>query len=100
MIENAQNVPLVIVCKTAEARIIENIIQQLGVQVRGIITQDDLIQWYALCQTKYSENLGKSLLLMLQNQFEQEFPLLNTIEPFMIQRNYDSLVLEGIWIMS
>lgn len=88
---------VVIVCKTAEANLIQSLLNQIGMPIRGIVTQDDLFHWYNLCLTKYKDSMGKKILKHLQNEFLQEFPSLGKMVSFMNERNYSSLNLNGDW---
>lgn len=79
---------IVIVCKTAEAQVIETLLAQIGLGIRGIITQDDLEGWYTLCLGKYPEQIGSELLKKLRDEFAREFPMLNQLAPFLQEREY------------
>ena len=79
---------IVIVCKTAEAKMIRSLLNQIGLGIRGIVTQSDLEDWYMLCQTKYERQIGDMLLKNLRAEFIQEFPMLNQLNDFMTERNY------------
>ncbi len=86
--ENTAVKDVVIVCKTAEAEIIDSLLKQIGLGIRGIITQDDLETWYELCQRKYEIRMGARLLRNLQWEFEQEFPMLRELQYFLLERGY------------
>ena len=97
MIESIASDELVIVCQTAEADLIRSLLNQVGLPIKGIITQDNLIMWYGLCLTKYQERMGEKLLHHLSNEFLQEFPILNEILSFLAERNYRPEQLTGYW---
>ena len=86
---------IIIVCKTADAAIIQSLLSQIGFGIRGIITQDDLEDWYSLCQTKYTKRMGEKLLKNLALEFVQEFPVLDLIDNFLKERNYKAEDLTG-----
>ena len=88
---------VVIVCKTAEAKLIQSLLNQIGQPIRGIITQDDLLHWYNLCLTKYQTRMGSSVLTHLRKEFLQEFPSSMELPSFMEQRGYSTAELSGDW---
>lgn len=91
---------LVIVCKDAEANVIETVLKQIGygARVRGIVKESDLIKWYEKClRGKFSDKLAKPLLERLLNGFEAEFPFSTTLAEFLGNRGYDSLEIPELW---
>lgn len=88
---------IVIVCKTADAVVIHSLLSQIGLGIRGIVTQDDLESWYELCQKKYTEKMGAGLLANLRSEFVREFPMLNGLYPFLEERGYLKENLQGIF---
>ena len=88
---------VVIVCKTAEERLIQSLLNQIGMSIRGIVTQDDLMHWYNLCLTKYSDTMGNKILRHLHNEFLQEFPSLGTMVAFLEERGYTTTDLTDDW---
>lgn len=88
---------VVIVCKTAEARLIQSLLNQIGMPIRGIVTQDDLLHWYNLCLTKYQDTMGNRILRHLNNEFLQEFPSLGEMLSFLEERDYTTTDLTGDW---
>lgn len=97
MVENIASDELVIVCQTAESDLIRSLLNQVGLPIKGIITQDNLITWYDLCLIKYQERMGEKLLYHLNHEFLQEFPILNEILSFLADRNYRPEQLTGFW---
>jgi len=95
--EEASSDNVVIVCRTADAELIRSLMSQIGKPIRGIITQDDLINWYHLCLTKYRERMGDKVLKHLGNEFKQEFPLLDNISSFFEERGYLDINLDEEW---
>lgn len=91
---------IVIVCKDAEAKVIETVLKQIGygAKVRGIVKESDLIKWYEKClRGKFKDNLAKPLLERLLNGFEAEFPFSTTLSDFLESRNYNNLKVSELW---
>lgn len=91
---------IVIVCKDAEAKVIETVLKQIGygLRVRGIVKESDLIKWYEKClRGKFSEKLAKPLLEKLLRGFEAEFPFSTTLAEFLEERNYNNLTVSDFW---
>lgn len=91
---------IVIVCLDTERESIEALLLQVGwgERIQGIITIDDLDDWYKLCLSeKYRDSLGKNLLTDVEREFEAEFPSSKEIKPFMHDRGYDEIVLPSDW---
>ncbi len=91
---------IVIVCLDTERKSIEALLLQVGwgERIQGIITINDLDEWYKLCLSKkYRDNLGKNLLRDVQREFDSEFPSSKGIKPFVEARGYDKIVLPPDW---
>jgi len=91
---------IVIVCLDVERKAIEALFKQVGwsERIQGIITINDLNDWYKLCLSKkYRGNLGVNLLKDARRELEAEFPLSKEIGPFMKSRNYNKIVLPADW---
>ena len=91
---------IVIVCLDTERESIEALLLQVGwgERIQGIITINDLDDWYKLCLSKkYRDNLGKNLLKDVQREFDAEFPSSKGIKPFVESRGYDKVVLPSDW---
>lgn len=91
---------ILIVCKDAEAKVIETVFKQIsyGARVRGIVKESDLVKWYERClRGKFSGKLAKPLLDRLLNGFEAEFPFSTTLTEFLEERNYNSLEVPEFW---
>jgi hypothetical protein len=88
---------VVIVCKTAEAQLIQSLLNQIGKPIRGIVTQDDLLHWYDLCLTKYQNRMGNKMMKHLRNEFLQEFPSLSELPSFLHERKYHEVQLTSDW---
>ena len=91
---------IVIVCLDAEKRTIESLLEQVGwkKRIQGIITIDNLENWYKLClNEKYQNGLGKNLLKDLQREFVVEFPSIRKIDPFIKDRGYGKISIPEGW---
>lgn len=91
---------IVIVCKDAEAKVIETVLKQIGygARVRGIVKESDLLKWYEKCMRgKFSKKIAKPLLERLLNGFKAEFPFSTTLIEFLEERNYKNLKVPKIW---
>jgi hypothetical protein len=83
---------IVIVCEDAEARSIENILDQLGLgdRVKGVITLNDLARWYEKClRGPHAAELSETLLGNLTREFSYEFPSTGELAGFYSERGYD-----------
>jgi hypothetical protein len=79
---------IVIVCKKAEATIIQTVLSQIGSTVQGVITEVQLKEWFELCFNKHKEKMGQYLLESLRREFREEFPSTLAIDPFLQHRGY------------
>ncbi len=91
---------IVIVCKDAEAKVIETVLRQIGygARVRGIVRESDLVRWYEKCMRgKFSNILAQPLLVRLINGFEAEFPFSTTLAEFLEERQYKNIASPELW---
>lgn len=91
---------IVIVCKDAEAKVIETVLKQIGygLRVRGIVKESDLVKWYERClRGKFSDKLAQPLLKRLVHGFEAEFPSSTTLAEFLEERGYNNLEVPEFW---
>lgn len=91
---------IVIACLDTEREAIEALLKQVGWsgRIQGIITINDLDDWYKLCLSKkYRTNLGAKLLQDVGREFAAEFPSSKEIGPFLAKRGYDKIVLPSDW---
>lgn len=91
---------IVIVCLNTERNGIESLLQQLGwgEKIQGIITIDDLSDWYKLClNKKYKNRLGSNLLKYIEREFAAEFPLSEEVDSFIKRRGYDKIAMPPDW---
>jgi type II restriction enzyme len=91
---------IVVVCKHAEQKVIESVINQvvLKQKIRGFITEKDLVDWYRLCMVKYANSIGKDVLCALLREFDIEFPLAK-LENFLKERGYSRVILQDFWAL-
>lgn len=95
--ENIRAEHIVVVCKTADKRIIDAVTKQLGLRIKGIVTQDDLNEWYDRCFTQYRDDLGVQILDYLRDEFRSEFSYIDELENFLQERKYSPKQLIGEW---
>lgn len=90
---------IIIVCLDAEKEAIEAILGQIGwgKRIQGIITLDDLKNWYDISLKKYAQTMGKNVLKYLRVEFKREFPAVVEIDPLLKERGYDPAKLVGEW---
>jgi type II restriction enzyme len=90
---------IIIVCIDAEKDAIRSILGQIGwaSRIQGIVTLNDLKNWYEVCLKKYASTMGKSILKHLRTDFRNEFPMVTEIDSFLKERGYDSEKLTGMW---
>lgn len=83
---------VVIVCKDSELAVINRVSSQIGPNIQGIITQNQLVDWYnqALRGT-FSNQLGNDLLESLRWEYQREFPFSQSFQPFFEERNYHQI---------
>lgn len=91
VIDQIEGDNIVIVCKDADAKVINMITNQIGwgIRVRGIIRESQLIDWYEKClRGKFKDKLSIPLLNEMMRQFDQEFPQATSLTEFMRERHY------------
>lgn len=88
---------VVIVCTDAEAATIQSLLNQIGLRIRGIVTQEDLASWYELCLGKYREKMADTILEHLGREFRREFPQTTELGPFLVARGYCADALLNDW---
>jgi len=81
---------IIIVCKTCDELMIASIVNQLGIKIKGIVTEEMLDSWYDLAlRGKYSDRLGEMLIDYLLEQMMREFPSQDgSLREFMVERGY------------
>jgi type II restriction enzyme len=93
---------LIIVCKTNDAEAIQSVIIQMGLtdKLRGIITKQDLDNWYIKCfQSQYHNTLGRKVLDSIIEEMKLEFPLSisESFNTFFAKRSYSYDILTNGW---
>ncbi len=89
---------IVIVCLDAEKEAISTLLEQVGwgARIQAIITLEDLKGWYSLCMNStYRDQLGISLLNDMRREFDNEFPSGLELLPFLKERAYTDLSIDG-----
>jgi len=91
---------IVIVCKNAEAKIINSLLTQIGwrSRIQSIITIEELSDWYDRALTgKHHLLLGDKLLDNIREQIQLEFPSIGNsdFEEFVNSRDYDTVKHDG-----
>lgn len=87
---------IVIVCKSAEVKVISSLLTQIGwrSRIQGIITIEELLSWYDRALTgKHHLLLGKTLLENIREQIQLEFPSVgsNEFDRFIKERAYHQI---------
>lgn len=88
---------ILVVCQTIEAPLISSILNQLGIRIKGIITQADIEGAYNLAFQNYADTMGQSLLNYLFVEFRSEFQHVVQLDDFLLERNYDEGTLSREW---
>jgi type II restriction enzyme len=100
IVEQVESDHVVIVCKDAEADVIETVMKQIGWgrRVRGIIKEAHLVDWYERClRGSFRETLGPALLARLTQGFKAEFPQTEAVVKFLEERDYLNIVPDSFW---
>ncbi|MCK9524588.1 MAG: HaeII family restriction endonuclease, partial [Limnochordia bacterium] len=85
---------IVIVCKSADKKIILSLLTQIGwkAKIQSVITESDLIRWYEKAlHGKYSETMGSRLVETLSNEIAGEFPSTVGIPEILSSRSYHTI---------
>ena len=88
---------IIVVCRTADKAIIQTITSQLGLRIRGIVTQNELNEWYSLSLKQYPDDMGEQILRYLRDEFRQEFTFVDQLDSFFLERGYDATLLIHDW---
>lgn len=94
---------IVIVCKTAEKKIIQSLLTQIGwkSRIQSIVTEDNLVDWYEKAlRGKYSNITGDVLISTLIKEIHKEFPATRNdcFETFYMDRKYNDIPPDGVWV--
>lgn len=92
---------LVVVCREADAAVIQNVSAQLGFdKIRGVVTIAELKTWYNRCFDA-SSSLNSVVLSNLRHAFEAEFQRgswrIPAIDDFLAERGYTDIDFHGRW---
>lgn len=91
---------VVIVCRDADAAVLQTVLQQIGWgrRVRGVIRESDLVRWYDRClRGVFADRLAVSLLDALRAGFRESFAQVTEIVAFLEERGYLSLEPPERW---
>ena len=100
IIDQVESDHIVIVCRDADAKVIEVVAKQInwGRRVRGIVRESELVAWYARClRGENSAILAKPLLKRLSEGFKAEFPQAGAMVEFLQDRGYLSAKPDKAW---
>lgn len=101
IVDSVESDHVIIVCRDADARIIEVIVRQIGwgQRVRGIVRESELVAWYERClRGKFSDRLAQPLLQKLRDGFRAEFPQTEALVEFLEERGYLQLAPQKPWL--
>lgn len=95
---------VVIICKSAEQKVIVSLLNQIGwkSRIQAIVTEVDLLNWYEKAlRGGHNYILGDKILKILRNEIQVEFPALENqeFENFYKARGYDKLA-DAFWMVS
>ncbi len=90
---------IIIVCKSAEKKIINSLLSQIGwrSRIQTVITVDELVCWYQKALTgTYANVLGEKIISTLSDEIKNEFPSVgnNDFQEFKQNRGYNRLSSE------
>lgn len=97
IVDSVSSDNIVIVCKSAEKRLIESLLNQLGwrTKIQSIITEEDLIDWYGKAlRCPHSPVMAQQLLDTLCQQICLEFPSVRRNRATLDGRNYQQIADE------
>ncbi|NEO25610.1 MAG: HaeII family restriction endonuclease, partial [Kamptonema sp. SIO4C4] len=83
---------MVIVCRDADAQVLEMVTQQIswGSRVRAVVKESQLVQWYEQClRGKFANQLADRLLQELSASLHREFPQVSELANFFQERGYN-----------
>jgi type II restriction enzyme len=92
---------IVIICKSAEQKVIVSLLNQIGwkSRIQAIVTETDLLNWYEKAlRGAHSNLLGDKILEILNSEIQVEFPATENqeFENFYKGRGYDKLT-DVLW---
>ncbi len=100
IIDQVESDHIVIVCRDADAKVIEVVAKQInwGRRVRGIVRESELVAWYERClRGENSAILAQPLLKRLSDGFKAEFPQEGAMADFLHERGYLAAKPDQTW---
>jgi type II restriction enzyme len=100
IVDQVESDHIVIVCRDADASVIQIIVNQIGWgrRVRGIVKESDLINWYERClRGQFNKELAQPLLDRLIAGFKAEFPQSFALTGFLEGRGYMNITPPELW---
>ncbi len=100
IVDQVESDHIVIVCRDADAKVIEVVAKQInwGRRVRGIVSESELIAWYERCMRgENAATLARPLLRRLSDGFKAEFPQAGAMVAFLEERDYLSVQPDKSW---
>lgn len=100
IVDQVESDHIVIVCRDADAKVIEVVAKQInwGRRVRGIVSESELIAWYERCMRgDNAAMLARPLLRRLSDGFKAEFPQAGEMVEFLEERAYLSIRADKLW---
>ena len=93
---------VVVVCREAERDVIRSVSNQLGYEkVSGIVTIEELNDWYDQAFGSFQAAVGSKILSDLRRAFKKEFQSgdwrVPNVDSLLDERGYDESQLTGIW---
>jgi len=100
IIDQVESDHIVIVCRDADAKVIEVVAKQInwGRRVRGIVRESELVAWYERClRGENATILAQPLLKRLSAGFMAEFPQAGAMVEFLQERGYLAAKADKAW---
>ena len=100
IVDQVESDHIVIVCRDADAVVLQIILRQIGWgrRVRGVVRESELVAWYEKClRGKFAPTLAQPLLRRLADGFAAEFPQSTTLVAFLEERGYMMLDPPPLW---
>ncbi len=102
IVDQVESDHIVIVCRDADAKVIEVVAKQInwGRRIRGIVSESELIAWYERCMCgDNAVTLARPLLRRLSDGFKAEFPQAREIVAFLEERTYLLERADKLWLV-
>lgn len=90
---NIDSSNVIIVCKSCDENLLSHVRSDNGLNVQGIITEDDLhVLYEKALRGTHSTETGPKIMSYLSNELNREFPSQNgSLNEFMASRGYDKI---------